>query len=259
MEVNWWLIGVKVLATSATLFMLCWVGSMLLCSKITKLAFPDPQITCLGDVLPFHAIYKNIILGTDGACSQIFKINGYDAGAKTSQEIEALIIKKQFWLDKMAENGATFKVLTIRRQQQQNLEAGDVSEVLKEIHNAWMEGFKNTYHNTHYLVLTVYPKNSNIFKKDAPIANTGLLKELGTLCQDTLADFNLELVKNGENASPDEWSDLMSLLYELSCDERLTLRPQTENVAYYLGNHIRFVHNSDLIKYDNSLDRKSVV
>ena len=255
MEVNWWLFGAKVLATSATLFMLCWVGSMLLCSKITKWAFPDPQITCLGDVLPFHAIYKNIILGTDGVCSQIFKINGYDAGSKTSQEVEALIVKKQFWLDKMAENGATFKVLTIRREQQQNLETGDVPEILKDIHNAWMEGFKNTYHNTHYLVLTVYNKNKNMFKKDAPIANTGLLKELATLCQDTLTDFNLELVKNGENASPDEWSDLMSLLYELSCDEKLTLRPQTENVAYYLGNHIRFIHNSDLIKYENSFGK----
>ena len=255
MEASWWLLGAKVLATSVTLFLLCWVGNMLLCSKITKWAFPDPQITCLGDVLPFHAIYKNIILGTDGACSQIFKINGYDAGAKTSQEIEALIIKKQFWLDKMAEHGATFKIITIRRQQQQNLEAGDVSEVLKDIHNAWMEGFKNTYHNTHYLALTVYPKNNNIFKKDAPIANTGLLKELATLCQDTLSGFILELVKNSENASPDEWSDLMSLLYELSCDEKLTLRPQTENVAYYLGNHIRFIHNSDLIKYDNSFGK----
>ena len=255
MEVNLWMIGVKVLATSITLFFLCWVGTMLLCSKITKWAFPDPQITCLGDVLPFHAIYKNIILGTDGACSQIFKINGYDAGAKTSQEMEALIIKKQFWLDKMAENGATFKVLTIRREQQQNLETGDVPEILKDIHNAWMEGFKTTYHNTHYLVLTVYPKNKNILKKDAPIANTGLLKELATLCQDTLADFNLELVKNGENASSDEWSDLMSLLYELSCDEKLTLRPQTENVAYYLGNTISFIDNSDLIRYQGSVGK----
>jgi len=255
MEFNWWLIGAKVLATSATLFLLCWVGTMLLCFKITKWAFPDPQITCLGDVLPFHAIYKNIILGTDGSCSQIFKINGYDAGSKTSQEVEALIIKKQFWLDKMAEHGATFKILTIRREQQQNLEAGDVPAVLKNIHNAWMEGFKKTYHNTHYLVLTVYPKNNNIFKKDAPIANTGLLKELATLCQDTLADFNLELVKNGETASIEEWSDLMSLLYELSCDEKIELRPQTENVAYYLGNHIQFVNNFDLIQYQSSVGK----
>jgi type IV secretion system protein VirB4 len=228
---------------------------MLLCSKITKWAFPDPQITCLGDVLPFHAIYKNIILGTDGACSQIFKINGHDAGAKTSQEVEALIVKKQFWLDKMAEHGATFKILTIRREQQQNLEPGDVPEILKDIHNAWMEDFKKTYHNTHYLVLTVYPKNKNILKKDAPIANIGLLKELATLCQDTLVDFNLELVKNGETASMNEWSDLMSLLHEIASEEKITLRPQTHDVAQYLGTHLRFVHGSDLIKYEKSFGK----
>jgi type IV secretion system protein VirB4 len=146
-------------------------------------------------------------------------------------------------------------MLTIRREQQQDLEVGNVPAVLKDIHDAWMEDFKKTYHNTHYLVLTVYPKNNNILKKDAPIANAGLLKELTTLCQDTLVDFNLEPVKNGETASMDEWSDLMSLLYELSCDEKIELRPQTENVAYYLGNHIQFVNNSGLIQYQNSVGK----
>ena len=253
------LLIVKILITALAVFLAIFIGGLLLCSKLTDWLFPKPQITTLGDVLPFHAIYKDIIMAKDGSCCQILKIGGYDAGSRTADEIKAIIEKKRYWLDKMSENGATFKILTIRREQQHNLEAGEVPEILKDIHNAWMTEFKKTYHNTHYLLLTVCPKSKNPFlnalKKDIPQANTGLLKEVVTLCQDMLSDFKLEVVKNGENASMDEWSDLMSLLYELSTGKRETLRPNTENVADYLGTHIRFVDKSELIEYDHCVGK----
>ena len=253
------LLAIKILITGMVAFLLAVIGGLVFCSKLTDWLFPKPKITALGDVLPFHAIYKNILLGKDGVCCQILKIEGYDAGSKTSREVESLIIKKQHWLDKMAENGASFKLLTIRRELQHNLEPGDVFKILKQIHDAWMEGFKNTYHNTHYLVLSVYPNQGNSFvkalKKDLPEANTGLLKELVTLSQDMLADFKLEVVRNGDTTSPDEWSELMSLLHELASDRTEILRPSVENIGYQIGGHIQFEKDSDLIQYDHSVGK----
>ena len=255
MDLKVWLLIAKILITMLTVFCVCWAGGMLLSSKLINWLFPEPQITRLGDIMPFHAIYKDIILGKDGECSQILKINGYDAGSKTSSELESFIVKKQHWLDKMAEYGATFKLLTIRRESIHHLGPGNVSEILEDIHNVWMQNFKKTYHNAHYLILTIYPKNNNLFKKNAPVANTGLLKELVTLSEDMLADFKLEIVKNGENAAEDEWSELMSLLYELAGNEQEALRPQTKNIAYQIDAHVCFIKGSDIIKYSNGFGK----
>jgi len=74
---------VKIILTILAIAAFCVVAGMSLASGITALAFPAPTITVLGDVLPFHAIINNIVLGKDGVCSQILKIAGYDAGSKT--------------------------------------------------------------------------------------------------------------------------------------------------------------------------------
>jgi type IV secretion system protein VirB4 len=253
------LLLIKITLTIFAVLFLCVIAGLALSNKFSDWLFPEPQITCLGDVLPFHAIDKDIILGKSGECSQILKITGYDAGSKTTDELEGIIIKKQRWLDKLSDNKATFKILTIRRERAYNLESGDVPEMLKRIHNAWSEQFKTTYHNTHYLIVTVsQAKEISFFqslKKSIPVPNIGRLKDLIILCQDMLSDFKLEVVENGKFASADEWSDLMSLLHELASDQLETLRPSVQNVGYQIGSHVRFVKDSELIQYDHSVGK----
>ncbi len=246
---------VKIILTILAIAAFCVVAGMSLASGITALAFPAPTITVLGDVLPFHAIINNIVLGKDGVCSQILKIAGYDAGSKTSEEIASLIQKKQHWLDKMAELKAGFKILTIRRECQHDLASGDVPPVLKRIHGSWMSNFIKNYRNTHYLMISVYPNQNNnllrFLKKDAPDPNAGLLKEIVTLTIDSLIEFKPNVLTNGYRAADDEQSDLMSLLHELASCEVEPLKAKTQNVQYFIGNNIRFVKNTDLIEYNN--------
>lgn len=246
---------VKIILTLLAVAVFCVVGGMLLASGITKIAFPEPKITVLGDVLPFHAIINNIILGKDGSCSQILSIMGYDAGSKTSADLALLIQKKQHWLDKMSELKAVFKILTIRRECQHDLTSGDVPPVLKRIHDSWMSNFKKNYHNYHYLMISVYPNQNKDFfsflKKDAPDANTGLLKEIVTFTIDSLIDLNPSIVTNGYNAAGDEHSNLMSLLHEMSCGEVGSIKAKTQNIQYFIGNDVRFAKNSDVIEYNN--------
>jgi type IV secretion/conjugal transfer VirB4 family ATPase len=254
MELNILLI-VKIILTILSVAALSVVAGMVLSAKIVAVAFPTPKITVLGDILPFHAILNNIVLGKDGVCSQILSIAGSDAGAKTSAEIASLIQKKQYWLDKMVELKATFKILTIRREYQHDLASGDVSLVLKKIHQAWMNNFKTTYQNTHYLIISVYPNQGNrlykFLKQDLPAANTGLLKEIVTFTIDCLVDFKPKLLTNGYHALDDELSDLMSLLHELGTGETEPLMAKTEQVQYFIGNNVKFLKNSDLIEYNN--------
>ena len=245
---------VKFILTMLSITAFCVIAGMSLASSITTFAFPEPKITVLGDVLPFHSIINNIILGKDGACSQILSIMGYDVGSKTSDDISFLIQKKQHWLDKMAELKAVFKILTIRRECQHDLLSGDVPNVLKKIHNSWMNNFKKYYHNTHYLIISVYPNQNNDFlrflKKDAPDANVGLLKEIVTFTIDSLIDFKPSILTNGHNANGDEWSNLMSLMHELSSSDVELMRSKTQDVQYFIGNNIRFLKNSELIEYN---------
>ena len=246
---------VKIILTALAITALCVVGGMSLASGVTTFAFPEPKITVLGDVLPFHAIINNIILGKDGACSQILSIMGYDAGSKTSADVALLIQKKQHWLDRMSELKAVFKIVTIRRECQHDLLSGDVPPVLKRIHGSWMSNFKKNYHNAHYLMISVYPNQSNNFfsflKKDEPNANTGLLKEIVTFTIDSLIDFKPSILTNGHNAALDESSDLMCLLHELGSSECVPIKAKTQNIQYFMGNNVRFVKNSDLIEYNN--------
>ena len=64
----------KIILTMLAITAFCVIAGMSLASGITTIAFPETTITVLGDVLPFHAIINNIILGKDGACSQILSI-----------------------------------------------------------------------------------------------------------------------------------------------------------------------------------------
>ena len=246
---------VKIILTILAIAVFCVIGGMSLASGITMLAFPEPKITVLGDVLPFHAIINNIILGKDGVCSQILSIMGYDAGSKTSAELDLLIQKKQHWLDKMSELKAVFKILTIRRECQHDLTSGDVPPVLKRIHESWMSNFKKNYYNTHYLMISVYPNQNNKFfsflTKDAPDANTGLLKEIVTFTIDSLIDFKPSILTNGHQAAFEEDSELMALLHELASGESLPIKAKTQNIQYFIGNDVRFIKNSDLIEYNN--------
>ena len=251
MEINNWVF--KILLTIAALSGLAVLIGMILTSSLESIFFPKPKISKLGDVLPMLAIVQNkIILSKNGACSQIIRINGVDSGAKTTSEMAALVNTKQRWLDKLAEQGAQFKIITLRREYCQNTESGNAPVLLKRIHARWMGNFEKTYANTHYIVLTVYPKGQGLLgflKKDMPEANTGLLKELVSLTLNGLNEFNPEIVESNEN-SP---SEIMSLLHELTTTKREAVQHKSLNIADYLSNRVTFVRDQAVIQYDDKL------
>ena len=168
MEIS--LLCIKIFMTSLVMLAFAIVIGMVFSVTLRTFFFPEPKVANLGDVLPLVAIIQDkVILGKRGSCSAIIKINGIDSGSKSAGEIEALLTTKQHWLDKMAEQGANFKIITLRREYKHKVDSGDVPDLLRDIHEKWMENFEKTYSNTHYIVLTVYPNQRkdvfSFFKK----------------------------------------------------------------------------------------------
>ncbi|HQW57693.1 MAG TPA: hypothetical protein PK583_01905 [Gammaproteobacteria bacterium] len=250
MEIS--ILCVKILITGFTMLAFAIVVGIAFTSSLGTFFFRDPAVASLGDVLSMVAIIQDkIILGKRGSCSEIIKINGIDAGSKSTAEIEALLTTKQHWLDKMAEQGANFKIITLRREYKHKVDSGNVSALLKDIHEKWMESFEKTYSNSHYIVLTVYPNQRkdifSFFKKELPEANTGLLKEQVALTLDGLNSYKPEIINNSG-----EWSEIMSFLNELAASKKENIRSKKRDINDALSHRITFVKNSDLIKYDEN-------
>ena len=227
--------------------------SFALTPRLARAFIPERKITLLAEGLPFSGLMdEQTIVGKDGSLSQVLLMKGISS-IKTPHEVKTLLMRKQYWLDKISQYGINFKVITLRKEFEHNFSAGDVSKVLTDIHEAWMEGFKKTYSNNHYLVLSVYPKKTKdlfkIFKKDRLGADLGLLKEVVNLSIETLNDFTLEVMKDTGG-----WSPLLGFLNELATGETIPIRTSNkkDRVAYRLGSDgIQFHKNSELITLEH--------
>ncbi|HQY22521.1 MAG TPA: hypothetical protein PLV31_06390 [Gammaproteobacteria bacterium] len=238
--------------TSLVMLAFAIVIGMVFSVTLRTFFFPEPKVANLGDVLPLVAIIQDkVILGKRGSCSAIIKINGIDSGSKSAGEIEALLTTKQHWLDKMAEQGANFKIITLRREYKHKVDSGDVPDLLRDIHEKWMENFEKTYSNTHYIVLTVYPNQRkdvfSFFKKELPEVNTGLLKEQVALTLDGLNSYKPEVMHNDG-----EWSEIMAFLNELATAKKQSIRPKKYDINDALSHRMTFLKNSEIIKYDET-------
>jgi len=244
---------VKVFITFILLGVSIVLLSFALTPRLARTFIPERKITLLAEALPFSGLMdEQTIVGKDGSLSQVLLMKGINS-IKTPHEVKTLLMRKQYWLDKISQYGINFKVITLRKEFEHHSSVNDVSKVLTDIHEAWMEGFKKTYSNNHYLILSVYPKKTKdifkSFKKDRLHADLGLLKEVVSLSIETLNDFTVEVMKD-----TGEWSPLLSFLNELATGETIPIRSsfKKDRAAYRLGSDgIQFHKNSELITLKN--------
>jgi len=77
----------------------------------------------------------------DGALVQTIMIGGCDIGAKSSDELNALLVRRKAWFEKVAEAGLFLKILTTRDRAVHELPAEFDNPVLQAIHDQWAEQF----------------------------------------------------------------------------------------------------------------------
>jgi len=135
--------------------------------RLKRFIVPEPQETYLSDQLQFDQLLEDgiTIQGKDGSLTQTLQLEGIDLSAKTTDELRALTIKRQSWLDLMAASGLSFKLITTREELSHDLPGEFDHPRLTQIHNAWMKQFKTTYVNRHYLLLTQMPSKLDLFAK----------------------------------------------------------------------------------------------
>jgi type IV secretion/conjugal transfer VirB4 family ATPase len=240
---------VKILVTILMFGLSSVILGFALTPRFARFFIPERRMTLLTEALPFSGMLDDkTILGKDGSLSQVLLIKGVTS-IKTPHEIKTLLTRKQQWLDNLSQYGVAFKVITLRKEYEHQLELTNVPKVLTEIHEAWMAGFKKTYTNNHYLLLTVYPKKIDgffkWFKKNEALSDVGLLQEIVSVSIETLNDFCLEVLSDTGDTSP-----LLSFLNELVTGETIPLRSssQKERMANRLGSDgIEFHQNSEII------------
>lgn len=131
--------------------------------RLKRWVVPEPQETYLSDQLQFDQVLEDgfTLKGKDGSLTQTLQLEGVDLSAKTTDELRALTIKRQAWLDLMAASGLSFKLITTREELSHNLPGTFDHPRLAQLHERWMKQFKTTYVNRHYLVLTQRPSTFN--------------------------------------------------------------------------------------------------
>jgi type IV secretion/conjugal transfer VirB4 family ATPase len=246
LNVLWFLTLVLICAAASTLL------GVLLIARLRVLLVPKPRISFLSDILSFDKVLKDNItlLGKDGTLTQTLVIKGVDVSIKTPEQIATLLNHKQRCLDLLSELGASFKILTLREEQEHQFDSGKVSPVLINIHDSWMSNFKKTYANQHYLVITHAPKKENnlwrLLRASGEQANLAKLNECVSIAQEILHDFDLELLTNGES----EHSPLLSFWAGLINGEPTPIRLHSDNISERIASHIvHFNPKEGLITY----------
>jgi len=222
--------------------------------KLRNILIPEPKASALSDILSFESVLEDnvTIRGKDGTLTQTIWLKGIDMSIKTPLEVEALMRRKQHWLDSLSETGARFKIITLRSEHKHQLAVGKVSSILTKIHEAWMPQFDKTYSNRHYIVLTHHPKSNMkpwaFFKKET--GNLGILKEMTAVTLGLLQEFEASLLDNGEgNFSPllSFWAELINgrMINVRSYHTRISERLTSSSVVFEEGGTITYVNGED--------------
>src|SRR5207248_1966660 len=105
---------------------------------------------------------------------------GLDVGGLTADELDAMLVRRKAWFERVAEAGLFAKVITTRELVSYALEAEYDNPVLQAIHDDWSRQFQRVYSNRDFIVLTA-PKDD----RDA--------------C-DGLAQYGPEILENGSDS-----------------------------------------------------------
>lgn len=155
--------------------------------------FPRPQESLMSDLLPFHHFMDDsTIICKSGVWSSVIAIDGMVTDTLSVDERIAEGVKRWKWLDKAAEEGVTFTLMTQRQLiKEQDVPSPDANAVLQTIDELWQKNFEKGYTNRHYLLLSKKP-SSNLNKDLAQ------WEETKQLIFDFLAPYRPNVLKENE-------------------------------------------------------------
>jgi type IV secretion/conjugal transfer VirB4 family ATPase len=162
---------------------------------VRRFVMPPPAETHLSDLLQFDRCDDGETIRTkDGALVQTLLLRGIDVGGMTSEELDAYVVRRKAWFEKISSSKLTIKVLTARDLASYELAASYEHPMLQAIHDAWNRDFERVFVNRDVVVFTV-AKNGR--------AERRALRDAVQEAMDSLAAYGPELLNNGsDNYSP---------------------------------------------------------
>src|SRR5258708_2950889 len=160
---------------------------------VRRVVMPPPAETYLSDLLQFERVLDDghTIRTKSGGLVQTIALRGLDVAGLTSSELDAMLIRRKAWFEKVAEAGLFAKIITTRESVSYALDAEYQNPVLQAIHDEWTAQFECVYINRDYIVVTA--------SKDDRNASRALREAVKDAC-DSLAQYGPELLDNGSDA-----------------------------------------------------------
>jgi len=190
-------------------------AGVVLAKKLQDKFMGGRDVSYLKDSLPFHHMDSDqeTLWCKNGAASKVLSLRGLLGDSLTLEQEQSLFQKREKWLYDMAENGTSFKVLTMREEVSRHLRGSYSNPILKTIHEKWMESFEKSYRNSHYIVF--HEEND----KCKPLVSFKDLMEL-----------------NKKNASDPKTLEKVSVVGKLNVSTSMTLDALSELGPHILAN-----------------------
>ncbi len=154
---------------------------------------PTPVETYLSDLLQFERVLDDghTIRTKSGGLVQTITLRGFDVGGLSSAELDAMLVRRKAWFEKVAEAGLFAKVITTRDNVSYALDAEYEDPVLQAIHDEWTSQFACVYVNRDHIVVSAPNDDRNAFR--------ALRDAVRDAC-DALSQYGPQLLDNGSEA-----------------------------------------------------------
>src|SRR5262249_38317368 len=91
----------------------------------------------------------------DGALVQTLLLRGIDVGGMTGDELDAYLVRRKAWFEKISSSKLTIKMLTTRDLASYEVAATYDDPMLQRIHDAWNADFERVFVNRDVIVFSV--------------------------------------------------------------------------------------------------------
>jgi type IV secretory pathway VirB4 component len=160
---------------------------------VRRMVMPPPVETYLSDLLQFERVLDDgqTIRTKAGGLVQTIMLRGLDVGGLSAGELDAMLVRRKAWFERVAEAGLFAKVITTRELVSYALDAAYENPILQAIHDNWSHQFLRVFSNRDYIVLTA--------PNDDRDASRALHEAVRDAC-DGLSQYGPELLGNGAGA-----------------------------------------------------------
>jgi len=208
-------------------------GGLLFSEKLRHKLCPPVTATFLADTLEFDQVADDgcTLIGKTGSLTRTFEIQGKDYNICTTEELDRLFKQRQFLWDQLADRAITLKIITTREEIERSFAGTYDHKVLQELHDRWMQSFKKTFRNRHYLIVTERPKQIRSLKiglrKQPQGGNKAKLDDACLLIENALHDFGIRLLRN----EPGNESELLTFWASLLNGSYCTVRSERSHLS----------------------------